>query len=170
MTLLTISIIIAAIIFILYNGIALGIFGIPDSLSQTYYLYKDKYNKGFLFSVMMGLVVLFMMPAWITLSEGSNLQFLSFLAPTAILFVGASPAFMSNKMTNLVHSISALLAALLSILWIILVTPYWWGILIVLAVFALIAWLTKTYKNAYVYWLESVAFISTFVSTILLSL
>lgn len=170
MNLVTISIIIATTVFVAYNAAAIALFGIPESLSNTYYLYKEKYNKGFLFPAMMYLVVAFMMPAWITMSEGSNFQFLAFLAPAAIAFVGTAPAFLSSDLENKVHSIAALIAAACSLLWVILVTPYWWTILVFLGLVALAAFLTKTYKTAYVYWLEMVAFGATFTSTIMYSL
>lgn len=170
MNLVTISIIIATTIFVAYNAVAIAFFGIPESLSMTYYLYKERFNKGFLFPAMMYLVVAFMMPAWITMSEGSSFQFLSFLAPAGILFVGTAPAFLSSNLENMVHQVSAYLAAAFSLLWIILVTPYWWTIFVFLGLVELGAFLTKTYKTSYVYWLEMVAFGATFTSTIIFSL
>ena len=170
MTLTTISIIIATTVFVAYNAVSLALFGIPESLSMTYYLYKEKCNKGWLFCLMMYAVVALMMPAWITMSEGSNFQFLAFLAPAAIAFVGTAPAFLSSDIENKVHSIAALIAAACSLLWVILVTPYWWTILVFLGLVALGAFLTKTYKTSYVYWLEMVAFGATFTSTIVFSL
>ena len=123
MNLVTISIIIATTIFVAYNAVAVVFFGIPESLSNTYYLYKEKYNKGVLFPAMMYLVVAFMMPAWITMSEGSNFQFLAFLAPAAIAFVGTAPRFKDFDLENKVHTYSAIVAAACSLLWVILVTP-----------------------------------------------
>lgn len=170
MNLVTISIIIATTVFVAYNAVAIAFFGIPESLSNTYYLYKEKYNKGFLFPAMMYLVVAFMMPAWITMSEGSNFQFLAFLAPAAIAFVGTAPAFLSSDLENKVHSISALIAAACSLLWVILVTPYWWTIIMFLVFVVVESIISKTYKTSYVYWLEMVAFGATFTSTIMYSL
>lgn len=170
MTLTTISIIIATTAFVAYNAVAIALFGIPESLSMTYYLYKERCNKGWLFCLMMFAVVASMMPAWITMSEGSNFQFLAFLAPAAIAFVGTAPAFLSSDIENKVHSIAALIAAACSLLWVIIVTPYWWTILVFLGLVALGAFLTKTYKTAYVYWFEMVAFGATFTSTIVFSL
>ena len=166
MTLTTISIIVATAIYVAYNAIALAIFGIPESLSNTYYLYKEKWNKGWLFCVMMYAVVAFMLPAWIGLSDGSNFQFLSFLAPTAIAFVGTAPRFKDSSLEKGVHSIAAIFAAVCSLAWVALVTPYWWMILIWLGLVVLAAILTSSYKTAYVYWLETIAFGATFCSTI----
>ena len=170
MNLVTISIIIATTIFVAYNAMAIAFFGIPESLSNTYYLYKERFNRGFLFSAMMYLVVAFMMPAWITMSEGSNFQFLAFLAPAAIAFVGTAPKFKDFDLENKVHTYSAFIAALCSLLWVILITPCWWTILVFLGLVALGAFLTKTYKTSYVYWLEMVAFGATFTSSILFSI
>lgn len=170
MTLITISIIIATVIYVAYNAISLANFGVPRSLSMTYYLWKDKSNKGYVFQLMMFSVVAFIMPAWITMSEGSDFQFLAFLAPAAIAFVGAAPAFKKSDLENAVHQTSAYSAAAFSIAWIALVTPYWWMILVWVAIVALLSILTSTYKSAYIYWLETVAFGATFSSTILYSL
>ena len=170
MTLTTISIIVATAIYVAYNAFSLAIFGVPESLSNTYYLYKEKWNKGWLFCLMMYLVVALMMPAWITLSEGSNFQFLAFLAPASIAFVGTAPRFKDGDLENKVHTISAIIAAACSLLWVAMVTPYWWVMLIWLGFIALAAILTSSYKTAYVYWLEQVAFLSTFTAAIMYSL
>lgn len=170
MTLTTISIIIAAVIYVAYNTISLVYFDVPESLSNTYYLYKEKCGKGWLFCLMMLLVVALMMPAWIGLSEGSDWQFLAFLAPASIMFVGLAPKFKDYDMENKVHSISAVIAAVCSLAWVAIVTPFWWTILLCLALVALAAVFTSSYKTAYVYWLETVAFFSTFASAIMYSI
>lgn len=170
MTLITICIMMALAIFWAYNSFCLAFFGIPESLSMTYYLWKDKSDKGFLFPIMMYLVVAMMMPAWITMSEGSNFQFLAFLAPASLLFVATAPAFKSDDLENKVHTISAYFAAACSLLWVILVTPYWWTILIWLGLIALGSIFTSSYKTCLVYWLEQIAFGATFTSTIAYSL
>ena len=155
----------AIFLFVAYNIIALMLFGVPKSLSMTYYLFKGRENSlKTLFPAMIILLCIFLMPCWIELSVGSPFQFLSFLSPASLMFVGLAPAFNDNKMEGLVHSIAAYICAGLSILWIILVTPFWWIILIVLGLVAVIAVLTKTWKTSYIYWLETVAFTSTFIS------
>lgn len=170
MNLVTISIIMATTIFVAYNAVAIPIFGIPESLSNTYYLYKEKCNKGWLFCLMMYLVVALMMPAWITLSEGSAFQFLAFLAPASIAFVGTSPRFKDGDLENKVHTYSAYVAAACSLLWVGLVTPYWWVILVWLGFIAIASILTCSYKSCLVYWLEMIAFGATFTSAIMYSL
>ena len=104
------------------------------------------------------------------MSEGSDFQFLAFLAPASIAFVGTAPKFLDTDLENKVHSIAALVAAACSLAWVILVTPYWWIILVWLGFVAIAAVLTSTYKTSLVYWLETIAFGATFSSTIIYSL
>lgn len=170
MTLTTISIIAATAIYIAYNAICLALFSIPESLSNTYYLWKEKNGKGWLFCLMMYLVVALMMPAWITMSEGSDFQFLAFLAPASLMFVGTAPRFKDTNLENHVHMASAYLAAAFALAWVALVTPYWWTILIWLGLIALGSIFTSSYKTCLVYWLEQIAFGATFTSTIAYSL
>jgi hypothetical protein len=170
MTLTTISIIVATCIYVAYNAISLAFFGIPESLSNTYYLWKEKNGKGWLFCLMMYAVVALMMPAWITLSEDSDFQFLAFLAPAAIAFVATAPAFKSDDLENKVHTYSAIMAAACSLLWVNLVTPYGWIMLIWCSIIGGASVLTSSYKTCLVYWLEQVAFGATFTAAICYSL
>ena len=155
----------AIFLFLIYNIVTLLIFGVPKSLSMTYYLYKDRLDiLKVLFPAMISMLVICLMPCWIQLSEGSPFQFLSFLSPAALLFVGFAPAFKSSDLENSVHQVSAYLCAAFAILWIILVTPFWYVILIVLGIVTALAIVTKTWKTSYIYWLEMVAFVSTFIT------
>ena len=169
MTLITISIIAAAAIYIAYNAICLALFSIPESLSNTYYLWREKNGKGWLFPLMMYAVVILMMPAWITMSEGSDFQFLSFLAPASIAFVGTAPRFKDSQLESRVHTVSAIIAAACSLAWVALVTPYEWVMLIWWSIINGCFAITKSY-SCRVYWLEQVAFGSTFTAAIMYSL
>ena len=111
-------------------------------------------------------VVAMLLPAWLELSEGSPFQFTAFLAAAGILFVGAAPAFKSSSLENSVHMVSAVVAAIFALLWVILVSKMWLLIVLWLAFIALIAVLTKSVKSSYIYWLETVAFMATFTSII----
>ena len=118
--------------FAIYNAIVLLLFGVPKSLSMTYYLFKDRENVlKYLFPSMMTLLGVFLMPCWIEMSEGSPFQFLAFLSAASLLFVAFAPAFKESDLENNVHQISAYCCAAFAMLWIIFVTPYWYVILIV---------------------------------------
>jgi hypothetical protein len=150
-------------IFLAYNILAISLFKVPHSLSNTFYLFKEKKPwTAFLFPIMMVSCAFLLLPSWLELSEGSPFQFLSFFAPIGIIFTGTAPAFKSSKLENAVHLISAIFAAAMALLWIILVAKMWYIIVIWTIIIALIAFITKTYKSSVTYWLEQIAFMSTF--------
>lgn len=157
----------AILLFIVYNIVALILYGIPHSLSNTHYLFKQSNESlKFLFPAFITLLCFCLIPCWLQISEGSLFQFTAFLSGGSLLFVGCSPYFKNGDLEGIVHQISAYMCAGFAILWIILVTKLWWIILIVLGLIATIAIITKTWKTCYIYWLEMVAFISTFTSMI----
>ena len=159
--------ILACVIFTIYNVVVLNLFGIPKSLSKTYYLFKEKYNIGWVFPVTLIVIIGLLMPLWLTISQGSIYQFFAFLAPASILFVATAPAFNKTFLEGTVHNVFAVIGVTCAILWIILVTQYWWIFLIITGCITIIAILFKTLKTSCIYWFELSAFISTFITMFL---
>lgn len=160
-----ILILVALTIYAFYNVFALGMFGIPKSLSTTFYLFEER--KSWLriwFPIMMISVAFLLMPAWLELSVNSSFQFLAFLAPSAIIFTGAAPTFKRSELENVVHTTSAIMAAITALLWVGLVAHLWQVILLWTGVIMMVMFISKTVKTSYIYWLETIAFLSTFTS------
>lgn len=163
-----ILVLIAFGIYLFYNAGILGFMGVPKSLSETFYLLKAKKEwLRIFFPIMMMLMAWLLLPAWLELSQGHNLQFMAFFAAAGIMFTGAAPAFKKHNLENWVHTASAIWAAVFALLWVIFVSKLWWLILIWLGLVVIAAFASKTWKLAYVYWLETVAFLSTFTAIIL---
>lgn len=173
MNTLLILICVALFVFLAYNITAVSIFGVPSSLSNTYYLYEQKKKHlGMVFPAMMGTMGFTLLPAWLELGEiispwSTNLNVLAFFACAAICFVGAAPAFRSNKLEGTVHTAAAITAAVASLAWCLIVC---WQIMyvpiIAAGLVALVAYLSKTFKSGLTYWLEMMAFGATFVTVI----
>lgn len=161
--------IISLCIFLLYIGISLGVFRkIPASLSDTYYMYKDiKDWLKYLFPVMMFSISGLLLPSWLNATEGSNLQFLSFLTCASIMFVGAAPNFKGVSIENKVHTISAIVAAICAMLWCIFVVGSWGIILGYLLLILTLSLVTRTIKSSYTFWLEMITFLSLYTSLII---
>lgn len=158
----------AILMFLMYNIVCLILFGVPKSLNQTYYLFKERINAlKVLFPVMIGLIVVFLLPCLFSISEDSAFQFMAFLSMVALLFVGFCPTFLNSNFDNKLHTIATYIYATYALLWIIFVTPYWYIILIMAGIISVIATLTKTWKKSYIYWLEMITFISIFITIIL---
>ena len=150
-----------------YNLAILNLFGIPNSLSQTYYEFKERKSwQRIFFPIMMLGVGILLLPAWLEISEGTNFMFTAFFAAGGIMFSGSAPAFNSSDLEDRVHTGSAFFAAIFALLWVILVANLWWFIIVWGIIFILIALITKTLKTGLIYWLETITFISTFTSII----
>lgn len=166
-------VLISFLLFLAYNIGIVSKFGIPPSLSQSYYLLNGvKKNLGFLFTGMMLTMAFTLLPAWLELGEvisawSSHLNPLAFFTCAAIVFVGASPAFKANKLEGTVHKVAAVVAAACSMIWCLVVC---WQIMYVslgvAGLIAVVGAITKTWKSAGVYWLEMMAFGATFATVI----
>lgn len=160
-------------VFIAYNIALLVKFGVPSSLSNSFYLYNDiKKNLGYIFTGFMFLMAMLLMPGWLEVGEAVSswstyLQPLAFFAAASIVFVGAAPAFRSSKMESTVHSVAAKVAAALSLAWCFVVAWQIMYVPIIACLFPVIAAsITKTWKSGLTYWLEMMAFDATFATII----
>ena len=154
-------------LYLCYNFSALSLFGAPFSLSKTFYLFQERKSwQKVLFPIMMIGMGLLLLPAWLEISAASPFMFMAFLAAGGIIFTGAAPAFNSSDLENKVHTGSAIFAAVFALFWIIFVAKLWWFILIWAILISLVAILTNTWKTSYIYWLETIAFLSTFTAII----
>ena len=115
-----ILVLISLCIFAAYNTVSLHKFGVPTSLSNTFYLYEgEKKHLGYIFTGMMFLMSLTLLPPWLELGEvisswSKYLNSLVFFACASICFVGAAPAFRSCPLESTVHNVAAKLAAAFS--------------------------------------------------------
>lgn len=160
-------VIISFIIYLIYNIVIIILFGIPNSLSRTYYLFQGiKKWQRILFPLVIYLMMIFLMPSWLDISSGNNLQFMVFFATGGILLTGSAPAFEENEFVDNVHTYSAIFSAVFSLLWIIFATHLWYTIILWLIIILIISIITKTLKTSYIYWLETVTFMSTYTTII----
>lgn len=154
-------------LYLCYNFASLSLFGVPKSLSITFYLFKERKPwQRVLFPIMMIGMAFMLLPAWLEISAVSPLMFMAFLAAGGIIFTGAAPAFNSGSLENNVHTYSAIFAAVFALLWVIFVAKLWWFIVVWAVLILLFSLLTNSLKTGYIYWLETVAFMSTFTAII----
>ena len=168
-----ILILISLFLFTVYNTVSLKRFGVPKSLSETFYLWNGvKKNLGYIFTGMMGGMSLTLLPAWIEVGNQVSswspfLNLLVFFACGAIMFVGVAPAFKDFEMESKVHCTSAKIAAACALIWCFIVCYQIWYVPLACIIAVLIAGLsTKTFKQCSVYWLEMMAFSATFLTII----
>lgn len=131
------------LVFTIYNIVAIKLFRVPTSLSDTFYLYQNKKKGlGYIFTAMMWTMAFLLMPAWLTISDSMpgwehNFTFLAFFAAAAIVFVGSAPAFRNVGLENKVHMIAAKSCAVFAIAWCAVVC---WRIMYVIPIMIGLVW------------------------------
>ena len=167
-----ILILVALALFIVYNFFAIKQFGIPESLSNTYYLYEAKHKGyGWFFTAYMWVTALLLLPGWIVVSEnmGVWMSYFTFLAAFTcfgIAFVGTAPKFHEDA-EGKVHVISAIITSVSAMLLDFIVCWHIWYVPLIGCMIPVVAatW-TKTWKTSKTYWLEMMAFVGSFVTII----
>lgn len=107
-----IGLLVATLVMSGYLAYVVGCFGIPRSLSDTYYLLG---KRGWIFQAVLCLFGSLLMPTWIDLSSNGT-QFLAFLACAGLLFVTTAPCFKID-IEGKVHYVSAVVCCMAAFIW-----------------------------------------------------
>ena len=143
-------------------------FGIPTTLSESYYFIYKKY----LFTLVMWLAGFLILPPIMEMTGGDT-QIIPFLSIIGIMIVGAAPRYKEQERT--LHIVGATTAGFFSQLWIILYAYPWtlltWAILIIWAIGILIEsklveWSEELDKRKWFFWAEMLAFINLYLNII----
>lgn len=106
-------------IYLIITYLLLG--RLPSSISETYYMYLEKYGIKWPFKVVLLLLVASMMPKWFELSDSinSNITFLTFLSCVSLIGVAIKANYLYGDKKY--HYSFTCIAFLLSLLWTILI-------------------------------------------------
>ena len=108
----------SSLILITYLIIYVIKYGVPPSVSATYY----KINNKLWFSLCLISTSILLFPVLVQ-QVSEELQFLVFLTLGSIIFVGLSPNYRDSNLLNNIHSISAYIALVCSQILVGLVNP-----------------------------------------------
>lgn len=146
--------ILSMIVLFGYLALVVAKFGIPKSISDSYYLLG---NRGWMFQVTLFLVAFSVMPTLIDKSS-EDTQFLAFLSCAGLIFVGAAP-FFKRQFDNKVHFISAAICCGGLVLWQIFNASW------ITPLVCFLALLYPMFKDKkYMWWLEIATIVSAYVS------
>ena len=146
---------IATILMSVYLACVVSCFGIPRSLSDTYYLLG---KRGWMFQCVLGLFGGLLMPIWLDVSS-ENTQFLAFFACAGLLFGAAAPCFKID-IEGKVHYISAVVCCVAAFIWQI-VEMCW---LLPIGSLALALGATVITKGKLFWWIEMAILVSSVIS------
>ena len=154
----------AFVIFVVYLVGTCAEFGIPISISNTFYCWQSTNEKPsdrneLMFCGAMTLSGLTLIPAWLYVSNEYT-QFLAFLSVAGMLFVGGASAY-KETLTKAVHYTSAGIWATGAIAWTLISSEY---IALVIGLgSALIGHAIDNFKNR-TFWLEVSVVITMFLA------
>ena len=150
---MTLLVLFSLAVFAIYLIIMSKLHGIQPSISDNYYVSKHPWT----FTLAMWTVAFMMLPPMLSATT-ETFQFTAFLSCAGIAFVGAAAAY-KQSMTNTVHTIGAVIAALFAIIWAYTICPPLPTIAILTAAYILLA--VGRHK---IYWAEITAFAMTYLT------
>lgn len=139
-----------------YLAFVVAKFGIPKSISDTYYLLG---KQGWMFQLALAATAFCVVPSLIDAST-ENTKFLAFLACAGLAFVAAAPLF-KTELEGKVHFTSAYICCGSLALWQVFNT----SCLVPVVCLALVA-IPMLKDKKYMWWLEIATIASTYVSLI----
>lgn len=139
-----------------YLVFAVAKFGIPHSISDTYYLLE---KRGWLFQLALAATSFTALPMLIERSSEST-QFLAFLACGGLLFVSAAPLF-KLEFEGMVHYTSAVICCVGLVLWQVFNTSW----IVPLVCFGLVL-IPMLRDRKYTWWMEIATIVSAYASLI----
>lgn len=149
------------LLFITYLVYTLCTFGVPTSLSDTYYLFNEKKKDlGILFTLLMWLMAFTLIISMIEITN-DNIEFLPFLCVTGIGFVGAAPLFKSSYQVK-IHFTGAILSAVTAIIWLFIQFPDYYSILLANTFLALGLIVVFRKSKCYLFFAEMILFFTVF--------
>ncbi|MCQ2137897.1 MAG: hypothetical protein MJY60_04245 [Bacteroidales bacterium] len=156
-----ISATIAFILLAVYVAYIIRNYGIPTSLSRTFYLLGE---RGWLFSVVMSVMGFATMIPMMSVTP-DNFKCVPFICGCSLCFVGVASEY-AQRVASGVHLTAAVIGMLCSLAWVIIM-GCWWVLPITLAVAAIPAISTRTIKSCWVWWLEVAVLLSVFLTMII---
>lgn len=159
-------------IFVAYNIILICMYGIPQSLSHTFYYLEEHGHWGWWFTFMMWIVNIMLAAPWVMINNGIcnwaiYLCFLPIITNLSLLVSSYAANARKNETLKTIHLVGARIAAVTGVLWVCICC---WKIMYVFAIWAvlllILALVTKTLKFGRDFWIEWLAFGPVFTAII----
>lgn len=164
------AVLISLLILTTYTVIVCIKYGIPESLSQSYYSISWKP----LFTLIIMTVGFLLLPACMDKAEDSSTQIIPFLGISGLLLVAAAPRVRDYERT--IHIVGASVSGIFSQLWVLLYgqpkTMLAWFALGILGIYSVLRYKDLTTgqaldKNHFIFWTEVVCFFTLYTSLLL---
>lgn len=145
----------AVIIFFGFVAHSVRTFGMKGSWSAYAAMWADKvplHNMN-LWSIVMVVTALLLIPPMIARMDGSPIQFLGFLVPLYLGIIGLTPRYQTDKKQRIAHLIGATVCLIGFLVLLIWGVKEWKPLVAALGVSLVIGYASRT-LDCYVFWLE----------------
>ena len=112
-------------------------------------------------------VAVLLLPAMLEAGDESPLQFLGFFTSVYLIIVALTPKWETDKKQKLIHNNGSVVCVVCVILWLVYALRLWYYIPVAIALAAVAAYLTKTWKESYTLWLELAMFAAVYGAVLL---
>ena len=159
--------IISAVLFFGFVVLCITKFG----LQSCYSAYGMKWREAFppinIWSAVTFTTAALLIPPILEASKDNPWQAVAFFIPALIMFVAVTPDYATNPNAGIVHSACAAISAGLSLLFILLIAPHLWGLIVV---YLLVGTLAMLLFGAYtaLFWYEMAAYVTIYTAMFLL--
>jgi hypothetical protein len=144
-------------ICMVYLMAVMAMFGVPESVSDSFYLLnRRRRGLGYLFTAWCWAVAGTVMPLVFVLSDGQWYQFLGLFAGGGLGFVGAAPLFKGSERT--IHYVSTGVCATAAVAWMVC-AGYWYIPAAWVLPYVLISVL---WRKLPLFWIETFLFLSMY--------
>lgn len=161
MSLTILFILLSLSIFAAYNIFILIVVGVPENISMSYYDLNRKHaGLGMFFPLMILMLCLTIRPAWESINsmihhDASFYCYLIDITLSALFVVAVISNYKKSKILFAIHYTAAIVAVISSLLWIILADYKLMYIPVTVVCLALwAAWLSRTLRHQFLFWLE----------------
>lgn len=162
-------IVIEIVLFCVYVIYTICRWGIPASLSATYYYFERvRKNYGLFFPLYLSVCCLSSIPLWIYTNKAASpwvahFSWCPYLTCLCLLCVGATCRYKMSRFTTYFHYTTAIISAVSTGIW-LLIACYKLALvsLSVMSLSVLAGFFTHTLKRCYLFWLELGGFLSLF--------
>jgi hypothetical protein len=144
-------------IWVGYIALTIIYFGVPTSISESYYKLEKRWKCGYAFTIWCMLIAFSVAAMMFECSEGKWFQFLGLFAGGGLGFVGAAPLFKSHERT--IHYVSAGTCAAASVAWMALM-GYWYVPISYLS----LGYGVSLMNGNRVFWMETALFASMYLT------
>jgi hypothetical protein len=138
-----------------YIALIIVYFGVPASISESYYKLNSRWKCGYAFTVWCTVIAVSVMAMMFDCSDGKWFQVLGLFAGGGLAFVGAAPLFKSHE--RMIHYVSAGTCAVASVAWMALM-GYWY----IPLCYLLVGYGVSRMNGNLVFWLETALFTSMY--------